>query len=115
MSVKHKDLSFSLPKYSRYELREMILQTEKPVLSSEDEVIYNQLIGRTLLKDKHYQLASKILGIPKNEILQRENETAKEKIFYRSNNQAFDDEIHSIINLFRCFSEQKKLRGLSHE
>lgn len=101
----------NLPKYSRYQLLNMMKKKDNLFLNEEEEKLYEQIISGVIFKQKHYDLISKKLNIPAHELFQRENETKFDKIFYRTSKEVSKQELQPIIKIFRLFSEQSKIRG----
>lgn len=105
-------LNCAIPKYSKYQLVDMIKEKDCDSLNKEELTLYDQIISGVVLKHKHYQLISKMLGLSMEEILEVEKETDFEKIYYRTESEVPKEELESIINIFRIFAEQSKIRGI---
>jgi len=91
----------------------MLLQINNPILTEEEKLTFEQIENNVIFKREHYELASKLLGIPMQVFFEKEDETNKNEIYYRTGSQLNEEnEINSIINVFRIFAEQKKLRGI---
>lgn len=101
----------TLPKYSKYQLIDMIKEKDCGLLSKDELILYNQIISGVVLKPKHYQLISKILNLPAEKLLEKEKETDFEKIYYRTNSEIEREDIESVIKIFRIYTEQRKIRG----
>lgn len=101
-----------LPKYSNYQLINLIKTKEKNKLNSEQKELYEQIISGVILKPKHYNLISHMTGLSIEEMLGEEKETDFKNIYYRANTAVPKEELESIIGIFRVFSEQSKIRGI---
>ncbi|PTH63615.1 hypothetical protein BU583_02605 [Staphylococcus agnetis] len=101
-----------LPKYSNYQLINLVKTKEKNKLNSEQKELYEQIISGVILKPKHYHLISHMIGLSIEEMLGEEKETDFKNIYYRANTEVPKEELESIIDIFRVFSEQSKIRGI---
>lgn len=100
-----------LPKYSNYQLINLIKNSDMSNLNSEQKDLYDQIISGVVLKPKHYHLISYMINMSVEEMLEEENETDFKYIYYRASSEVPEEELESIIDIFRVFSEQRKIRG----
>ncbi|MCE5037584.1 hypothetical protein [Staphylococcus auricularis] len=98
-------------KYSKYQLINKVKEVKDFKLDPDEQLLYEQILAGVVLKPKHYQLICKLLNMPIEEITQTETETGFEKIYYSTANEVSKEEIEPIIDLFRVFSEQAKIKG----
>lgn len=108
----------SIPKYTQYELSTLVRKKtiEAPEifeLTSLEQKILQQIIdGKISFKAKHYELISKILSIPIEELL--EEEPFESSMHFRSNsgdNPELKEFVDSAQTLFGEFIIQSKLKG----